>query len=145
MKYLIILLLIVINSSAGFAAESAYIGSVKNVSGSCFVIRQSETMPAVVGLRLIRQDILQTGKNSYMGIILRDNSLLSIGSETRLELSSFDFDPNEKKLGFTSRLIRGTLVYLTGIMTKLNKDSVKFVTPTAVVGVRGTKIAIKAE
>jgi len=146
MKHLIILLLIVINSSVGFAAEGgAYIGSVKTVSGSCFVIRQSETMPAVVGLRLIRQDILQTGKNSYMGIILKDNSLLSIGSETKLELSSFDFDPNEKKLGFTSRLIRGTLVYLTGIMTKLNKDSVKFITPTAVVGVRGTKIAIKAE
>ncbi len=106
MKYLIILLLIVINSGVGFATESAYIGSVKTVSGSCFVIRQSETMPAVVGLRLVRQDILQTGKNSYMGIILRDNSLLSIGAETKLELSSFDFDPNEKKLGFHLTLIR---------------------------------------
>jgi hypothetical protein len=60
-------------------------------------------------------------------------------------LSSFDFDPIEKKLGFTGRLIRGTLVYLTGIMTKLNTDSVKIITPMAVVGVRGTKIAIKAE
>lgn len=145
MKYLIITLLMIINAAVGFAEENTDIGSVKTVSGSCFVIRQSETMQAAVGLRLTRLDVLQTGKNSSMGIILKDNSLLSIGAETKLELSSFEFDPNEKKLGFTGRLIRGTLVYLTGIIAKLNKDSVKIITPTAVMGVRGTKLAVKAE
>ncbi len=145
MKYLIIAMLIISSTGFGFASESVDIGSVKTISGSCSVIRQSETIRATEGFRLTNNDVLQTDKSGSMGIILKDNSLLSIGPMTKLELSSFDFDPDAKKLGFTSRLIQGTLVYLTGVMVRLKKDSVQFVTPTAVVGVRGTKVAIKAE
>jgi hypothetical protein len=37
------------------------------------------------------------------------------------------------------------LTYLTGVMAKLNPKAVRFETPMAVCGVRGTHFAIKVE
>jgi len=145
MKSIVVFLFFFFGITTALAAEVPVIGSVRVVNGPAFIFRQSEKIPASVGLHLTNKDILQTGKNGSMGVIFRDNGLLSLGSNTQVELSRFEFDPLEKKTGFTSRLIHGSLVYLTGIIAKLKRNSVEFITPTSIIGVRGTHIAIRSE
>lgn len=126
-------------------AEEPKAGFVKNVSGQAFVERNKVLMDAHVKDKLIENDILVTGRNGSMGVILQDNSVMSIGPNTRLIISKFVFEPENKKFSFIAQIKKGSLVYLTGLIAKLNHKGVRFETPTAVCGVRGTHFAINVD
>lgn len=146
MNIMITLLMILLIGMPGIAsAADTRIGIVKNIRGSAFIERSYETIPVKVGERLFEKDIIVTKKDGSMGLILRDNSLLSIGPGSRVVLSEFRFEPAEKNLSFLTRIRKGTLTYLTGLMAKMNPNAVKFETPSAVCGVRGTHFAIKVD
>jgi len=127
------------------AAAEQRAGFVKNVSGEAFIERNKVITAAKVKDELMENDILVTGRNGSMGVILQDNSVMSIGSNTHLAISKFIFEPADEKLSFTAQIEKGTVVYLTGLIAKLNHSGVKFDTPTAVCGIRGTHFAIKVE
>jgi hypothetical protein len=93
----------------------------------------------------MENDVLVTGRIGSMGVILQDNSVMSIGSNTRLVISKFIFEPADEKLSFIAQIKKGTVVYLTGLIAKLNRSGVKFETHTAVCGIRGTHFAIKVD
>jgi hypothetical protein len=120
-------------------------GFVKNVSGQASIERNGASTTAQVKDDLLESDVLVTGSDGAMGVILQDNSVMSIGSNTRLVISKFLFDPADEKLSFIAQIKKGTVVYLTGLIAKLNRNGVKFETPTAACGVRGTHFAIKVE
>lgn len=126
-------------------AEEPRAGFVKNVSGQAFIERNKVMAPAKVKDRLMEKDILVTGRDGSMGVILQDNSVMSIGSNTRLVISQFAFEPADEKLSFSAQIKKGTVVYLTGLIAKLNHRGVKFETPAATCGIRGTHFAIKVE
>jgi len=123
------------------AAET--IGSVKNVRGTAAVVRAGEAIPARPGFGLLAGDILQTGADGALGLTLRDDSLLSLGPSSRIALEKFQFDPAAGNLGLTTRVIRGTFAYLSGLIGKLAPDATTFVTPVATIGVRGTRFAVR--
>ena len=79
-----------------------------------------------------------------MGIILRDDSMLSLGPGSSLFLEKFRFAPAARRFGLVSRLSRGTLEYISGLIGKLSPESVRFDTPVSSIGVRGTHIIVKA-
>ncbi|HVO64973.1 MAG TPA: FecR domain-containing protein [Syntrophales bacterium] len=118
---------------------------MKNVSGEAFIERNKVLTAAKVKDELMENDVLVTGRSGSMGVILQDNSVMSIGPNTRLAISKFAFEPADEKLSFTAQIKKGTMVYLSGLIAKLNRSGVKFDTPTAVCGVRGTHFAIKVE
>jgi hypothetical protein len=126
-------------------AEEPRAGFVKNVSGQAFIERNKVMAPAKVKDRLMENDILVTGNGGSMGVIMQDNSVMSIGSNSRLVISKFSFEPAEEKLSFVAQIKKGTVVYLTGLIAKLNHSGVKFETPSVVCGIRGTHFAIKVE
>jgi len=128
---------------ADAAAEA--IGSIKTVRGSAAVLRAGETIPARTGLRLHSGDILETGTDGALGLILRDDSLLSLGPSSRVAVERFLFAPAEGQLGLTARVLRGTLTYLSGIIGRLAPEATTFVTPVATIGVRGTHFAVQVE
>jgi hypothetical protein len=80
-----------------------------------------------------------------MGIILRDNSTLSIGPGSSLSVRNFLFSPAEGKLGLLVRLSRGTMAYLSGLIGKLAPESARFETPVASIGIRGTRFLVKLD
>ena len=102
-------------------------------------------IPAKASERLQVSDTLITRADGSMGIILQDNSVLSMGPNSRVVLSQFAFDPAEEKLSFVAKVRRGTISYLTGLIAKLNRQGVSFETPTVVCGIRGTHFAIKVD
>jgi len=123
----------------------AKVGFIKNVSGRAFISRQTQLIPAKASERLQVSDILITRADGSMGIILQDNSVLSLGPNSRVVLAQFAFEPAEEKLSFVAKVRRGTISYLTGLIAKLNRKGVSFETPTVVCGIRGTHFAIKVD
>lgn len=144
-KSLIMISITLLLCSGSAAAEELRAGFIKKISGQSFIERSNVKIPAGINDKLMEKDVLITGHNGAIGVILQDNSVMSIGPNTRVEISKFLFEPARDRMSFTARIRQGTVVYLTGLIAKLNRKGIKFETPTTVCGVRGTHFAIKVE
>lgn len=147
-RHLILLVLlaafpILIWSESATAKET--IGVIRNTMGTVNVSRGEQIVPAMAGTKLVAEDIVVTGRDGSAGIILRDNSSLSIGPDSRLVLEKFLFAPVEGKFALLVRVSKGTMAYISGLIGKLSPGSARFETPVATIGIRGTKFAVKVD
>lgn len=126
-------------------ALEAPVASIKTSKGPASVLRQNREIPAQIGEKLYIGDSLKTGVHGSVGVIFKDNTLLSIGPRSEIVISEFLFSPADGKLSIVTRLLKGTAAYLTGIIGKLSPESVRFETPVANIGIRGTKFVVKIE
>lgn len=127
----------------GTAVAGESIGVVRTASGDATVTRGEKSVPAAPGLKLMVGDTLGTGRNGSLGVILRDDSTLSIGPGSRLVLRDFLFSPSEEKFDLVAHITRGTMAYLSGLIGKLAPEKARFETPTATIGIRGTRFAVE--
>jgi len=132
-------------SWAGPPEEGTTIGIVRNSEGRASITRDGRTFPAAVGTKLHTGDTLSTGPDGSIGLILRDNSSLSIGPHSDMVIKDFLFSPAEGKLGLFARLLKGTMAYTSGMIGKLAPQSVRFETPVASIGIRGTRFVVSSE
>lgn len=136
---------IVVWTGTAIAESAVVIGSIKNVKGAVEISRETGSVTAVKGLSLLENDVIITGKMASVGMIFKDNSVLSIGPDSRVEIKDFTFEPANEKLSFVASILRGTMTYLSGIIARLQPDAVELRTPTATIGIRGTHIAIQVQ
>lgn len=122
------------------AAED--IGQVKVARGAVRILREGREMPATPGARVRAADVVVTGPDGSAGITFADNSLLSVGPNSRLTLDRFVFDPTTHDGAFESTLNQGTLAAVSGSIAKRSPDAMRVKTPAAVLGVRGTEFAV---
>ena len=146
MKRFICLLVLAFSAHATLAtAEEKAIGIIKISKGDSFVVRGKERTACKVGGSVFQRDVLETEKNGSVGVTLKDNTRLSLGPSSRLTLEEFTFNPRKEEYSFISKIARGTLVYLSGMMSKLSPESVSVKTPVATVGIRGTRFLIRID
>lgn len=146
MKIFPIIICVALFCYTGIAvAQEPRVGIVKNFSGKAFIERNKVIKSVNVKEGLLENDTLITGHNGSIGVILQDNSVMSIGPNTRVVISKFLFNPASEKFSFIAQIKKGTVVYLTGLIARLNHRGVRFETPSAVCGIRGTHFAIKVE
>ncbi|GFO58271.1 hypothetical protein GMST_05960 [Geomonas silvestris] len=132
-----------LTASACWAADHA--GIVKTLSGEVSVIRGENSLKVVPNFRLQEGDQVQTGPGGKAGLILDDDTVISLGPNSRVALTGFAFHPAEKKLSLVARIYRGTISFLSGQIAKLAPHQVRIETPGATVGVRGTHVLIEVE
>lgn len=130
---------------AGALLADAPIGYVKTVSGSATVTTADKVVKAEVGTPVFLGSVLQTGKSSSLGLTLKDETIMSFGSDTQLTVDEYLYAPAEGKLKLNSRLARGSLNYVSGVIAKLQPDAVTVKTPSGVIGVRGTQFLLKVD
>lgn len=124
------------------ASENS-IGIIKSVKGSAFIARQGKLEPARADSQLLQNDTLRTGPEGTIGLILKDDTVISMGPDTILVIDDFIFSPNEGQLSLITRMLKGTVVYISGIISKLRPESVVFTTPDTSLGIRGTKFLVE--
>jgi len=140
-----IFLALSMDGKAFSATPSPIIGTLQKVNGKATVVRQDQILPAKAGLEIQANDTLRTGTDGSIGVMFLDDTVLSLGPGSVLVIDEFVYAPRQGKLSLVFRMIKGTAVYLSGLIEKLAPDSVRFVTPSASVGFRGTKFAVKVE
>jgi hypothetical protein len=123
-------------------AQQPAAGRIKVATGSAFIVRQGQTMPAQVGQLVLEADGLRTAGDGRIGITLNDDTRLSLGPNSEVRLDRFLYAPAEGRLGFVLRVVSGIVAYVSGRIAKLSPDSIRLETPSSVVGVRGTRLAI---
>jgi hypothetical protein len=146
-RYLVILALLLCACGPAFAAgQDAPAGSVKNITGQASVLRGgAAAVPLKPGDRVFEKDVLTTAKGSSLGLILRDNSTLSLGPSSRLVVERFLFAPERGALAQVLRLSRGSMAAVSGEIVKLNPEVAKVETPLYTIGIRGTHFLLNME
>ena len=126
-------------------ASAATVGNVKTLKGEAYIIRNKTPLEAKTGADLFQNDSLKTGADGSMSVVFIDDTLISVGPNSELAINEFHFSPADGKMSFVARLLKGTSAYVSGIIGKLSPQSVRFETPVANIGIRGTKFAVKVE
>jgi hypothetical protein len=98
-----------------------------------------------VGQVVFEADSLRTGPDGTIGITLKDDTRLALGPASEVRLERFAYAPGDANLGMVLKFVRGVTAYVSGRLAKLAPDSIRLETPSAIVGVRGTTLAIRVE
>lgn len=130
-------------AAPAFAQQPSPAGRIKVVAGDAVVVRSGGTVQASNGLAVYPSDSLRTGKDGRVGITLSDDTQVSIGPGSEVRLDTFVYDPGQGQLALVLKFIRGTAAYVSGQIAKLAPDAVRLETPAAIVGVRGTTLAVE--
>jgi hypothetical protein len=140
----VIILICLLAVPASWAAEG-YIGSIKTLEGTVEIMRQGSAVYPVAGTRLFVRDTINTGHDGSVGIILRDDTIFSLGPDSALDMKEFRFDPHKKDFSLVCRMLRGTFIFISGVIAKLSPESIKIETPDGTVAIRGTRLAIQIQ
>ncbi len=125
------------------ACAADVIGVVKTLKGVVHIERAGRSLDVAVGSEIYSSDRIVTGPQSSVGITLRDNTLLSEGANSVLELNNFAFNTTTDDGALDATIRRGSLAVVDGKLAKANPDAVRYSTPTTTLGVRGTEFIIE--
>jgi hypothetical protein len=147
-KILSLLGIFLLFTLAAYAAEEEPIGIVIGIQGRVIVKNSSSAFPLALKSPLAVSDTVTTGFNSKVLILLRDDSAITLGEDSELELSEFSdigVSPN-----FSANFVNGSLRIITGKIVEANPEGFKITTQHATVGIptvgiRGTILNLRTD
>ncbi len=137
------LLVLALTAATAAAQQPVAAGHIKIATGAAYIVRQNAALPAKPGDAVFATDTLRTQANGAIGVTLADDTRVSLGPDSEMRLERYVYSPADGALGMVLNFVRGVAAYVSGRMAKLAPDSVRLETPAAIVGVRGTTVAIK--
>lgn len=138
-SFLVVLLL----APLSLAEPSDYIGKVTKVSANASIVRAGTPLPVEKNTEILPNDLLKTGPTGSLGVIFRDGTILTLGPSSEFRIQRYVFKPLEKKTSFIGIMRKGSVSYISGAIGRMNPESVKIETPTAYLGLRGTKVLVQ--
>ena len=121
------------------------IGQVKTETGTVTLERHGTTEPVAIGDHVYQSDTVITAAGATVGITFADNSMMSLGPDSRLALDQFKFDTTTHEGVFDSSLQKGTLAVKSGQIVHQTPEAMHIRTPAALLGVRGTEFVVRAD
>ena len=106
--------------------------AVNNVLGTI----QTETRTIKVSDGVFEREIIETDSNSSTQFLFLDETILTIGPESRLVLDEMVYNANASKGKVIITAAKGLFTFVSG---SLVSESYLIRTPTSTIGVRGTK------
>ena len=124
-------------------AQAEGIGKFRNVKGESYVVRGGDRAKAVVGGVVQRNDVIETAADGSVGITFNDNTVFSAGPNSRVSMEEFKFNPVTLKGSFLAKLGKGTLSVVSGDIARGAPSAMRIKTPSAILGVRGTRFLVR--
>jgi hypothetical protein len=133
-------LLSLLPSATAQAQDGRSIGQVTGLDGKVTVLPQGKFTPELLTLRrpVFREDIIETDRASKVHITLTDATVISLGEQSRLELSHFSQEARQQ-----TRV--GRFAITMGVFRAILKEmfppsTFEVTTPTAIAAIRGTEL-----
>lgn len=137
------ILLVTLLALAGVAsAENEPIGRVKTASGTVTITTAGQARTVEVGAPIFLDDVLETGADGSLGLVFSDESRLTLGPDTSLTVDEYVYAPDQEEVGFLTKMARGTLLYVSGLIAKSKPEAVSVETPVGTIGIRGTRFLV---
>ncbi|MBU1076988.1 MAG: FecR domain-containing protein [Spirochaetes bacterium] len=122
-------------------SENILKAKVTLVKGSAYILREDDPakIRVKIGKRILPNDVIITGKNSAVNIVIADRGLFKIKQNSNVSLKDLirvDGDNNKARIKVTAGKI------VLGLQKLKRGSSFEVETPTAVAGVRGTSFMV---
>jgi len=136
MKHILILLLL------AFTILNAQIAKVTALKGDVLIKRNGQFKIAKLNSAINKLDIITTEKNARIQLLFKDNTMISIGKNSTLDIEDYLYDVGKKpKAKF--KFGNGTFKAITGKIGKLNPRGFQLKSKTASMGIRGTIVGLE--
>jgi hypothetical protein len=133
---------ILLFGSTGLSWSQEKIGDaqtvINNVEGS---LPTENRVPVTQGDAVFLHEAVSSGVDSKASLVLHDNSNVTVGPGSTIKLDDFVYSGPTQHGAIALSMTKGTLRFTAG---DANKRAYTIWTPTAVIGVRGTSLRMKA-
>jgi len=90
-------------------------------------------------------EVIETGPDGRLLIVFEDGTRLSTGPGARIVLDELVYDPAAGKASFVLSVLKGTFLYVTGLIAGTDPEGVEVRTPAGTIGIRGTAFGCVVE
>lgn len=118
------------------------IGNVGALKGTATIKRNSHTLDVKSGMVLEVKDMIITADRSQVQVTLKDNTVVTIGSNSTFVFDTYQFGSKEES-EVKMHIERGFFRSLTGKIGKLAPERFKVKTVSATIGIRGTDFSAR--
>ncbi len=142
MNRLLILCIFIFLCSNLFAQN---IGKIRTIEGNVTILRDGKEIVGRLGFNLNEKDEIITFQKSSCGIVFKDNTMITLDEKTRYVVSSYQYDPKNSKYELKGEVKSGKILFNSGKIPKIASNNVGIKTPTAIIGVKGTKFIVEVD
>lgn len=136
MRHVWILFLLAGMIGPAAAADPQSIGAVARLQAQASATRDGTTRPLTVSQSIFTNDLLRTGPDARLELRLSDASVLTLGENAELAIEDFANEMLDSRMRFR---VAGPFRFISGIIPRRNREGVRFATPHATIGIRGTE------
>lgn len=119
----------------------AQIGTVASLKGSAVVLRGNEIIPLTQGFALEPRDIVKTSKRSKAKIAFTDDTVVTLGQNSELNVRSYNDTPWKEEVNM--HFVKGMFESVTGQIGKIAPKKFHITTSTSSIGIRGTTVVAR--
>ena len=131
--------LLAIVLAVGSLSAWSGIGRILNFEGDVRVNGEPMSIETV----LKKDDVVTTGPDASVQIVLADNSVLDLESDSEIDINEYIYSPENPEANNSDiSVLAGTLRYVSGKIAKDDPENVSFTAGSSTIGVRGTYISI---
>ncbi len=116
---------------------------IKKQEGAAEIIRDGKSIPAELGATVLPGDTIKTAKGASVGLMLKDETRIAVGSSSQVALEKFQFNANTNNGNMFVSIVKGTFAMISGLLVKNNPTAATIKTPTSTAGVRGTYFVVE--
>ena len=121
------------------------IGTVDTADGDVFAIRtDGARVELEVGDPVFQGDVIETGDIGALEMTFVDGTNFALDESARMVLDEMIYDPGTGEGSSAFTVVQGVFSFVSGSIAKSGSDAMTVDTPVATIGIRGTKVAIKA-
>ena len=113
------------------------IGNVAALKGDAEIVRKSKTLKVKSGMELEVKDKIITSSTGSVQVILKDNTVVTVGSDSAFVFDAYSFGTKEES-EVAMHIDRGFFRSVTGKIGKMAPERFKVKTVSATIGIRGT-------
>jgi hypothetical protein len=124
-------------------AETESIGKIKSLKGTVSILRNGTNISANLGTKLQVKDEIVTSKNSDCSILFKDNTMITLDENTTYIIVAYDYNPIKSNYELKGEVKTGKILFNSGKIPKIASNKVNIKTPSAIIGVKGTKFVVE--
>ena len=130
-------------TSAGDSGPGG-VGVYTAVMGKVSVTHPGEArvLPVKLHDEVLFKDVIQTEKESQTKAFFQDDSVLTVGQNSRVEITEYIYDPDAKLRRSVVKVMQGQVRALVSKVFKSNGSRFEVHTPSAVAAARGTYFTV---
>ena len=115
------------------------------MTGNAWITTAGQRVKAQPGTAILIGSQLKTAAASALGVTFKDNTVMSFGPDTELTVDEYLYSPAQEQFKLGTRLSKGSLNYVSGMIAKLKPEAVNIKTPAGIIGVRGTQFVVHVD